>query len=82
VRDGTIVELRLAAGSVAPTPIRLRKTERLLTGERITPQLIERARASAHAEVSPIDDIRGSEAYRRTVIADLLARFLEKLRDA
>ena len=79
VKDGVIAEIRLAAGSVAPTPIRLRKTEGLLTGEPLTPELTERARESASAEVSPIDDIRGSAKYRRTVIGDLLRRFLIEL---
>ncbi len=79
VEDGKIAEIRIAAGSVAPTPIRLHKTEGLLTGVDLSGETIAEARKSAHAEVSPIDDIRGSAAYRRAVIGDLLARFLEGL---
>ena len=79
VSAGKIAEIRIAAGSVAPTPIRLRRTEALLTGAELSAETIEQARDSAHDEVSPIDDIRGSAAYRRAVIGDLLTRFLEEL---
>ncbi len=79
--NGAIAAIKIAAGSVAPTPIRLRTTEERLTGAQLTPDLIARARESASAEVSPIDDIRGSAAYRRAVIGDLLGRFLEELKN-
>ncbi len=79
VSAGKIAEIRIAAGSVAPTPIRLRRTEALLTGAELSAETIEQARDSARDEVSPIDDVRGSAAYRRTVIVDLLTRFLEEL---
>ena len=36
-------EVRLALGSVAPTPIRARATERLLEGSRPTPETADRA---------------------------------------
>ena len=75
--DRRIEEIRIAAGSVAPTPIRLHRTERLLTGAKPAGEAIERARKSARDEVSPIDDIRGSAAYRKTVIGDLTARAIE-----
>jgi len=78
VEGEKIAEIRIAAGSVAPTPIRLRRTEGLLTGARLTPETIEKARASAHDEVSPIDDLRGSAAYRRAVIGDLVARAIRE----
>ena len=79
VSAGKIAEIRIAAGSVAPTPIRLRRTEALLTGAELSAETIEQARDSARDEVSPIDDIQGSAAYRRAVIGDLLTRFLEGL---
>jgi len=78
VEGEKIAEIRIAAGSVAPTPIRLRVTEELLTGARLTPETIEKARASARDEVSPIDDLRGSAAYRRAVIGDLAARAIRE----
>ena len=76
VKNGKIAEIRLAAGSVAPRPIRLRKVERELAGKGITPALIERAKATAARAVSPIDDVRASADYRREVIGELVARVL------
>jgi len=78
VQDKVIEEIRLAAGSVAPTPLRLRHVETCLNGERLTESLIAEARDLAAQSISPIDDIRASAAYRRTVVADLLERLLEK----
>jgi len=63
---------RLALGSVAPTVIRARRTEAALArGESI-----EAARQTLLEEISPIDDIRSTAAYRRQVAANLLAAFL------
>ena len=78
VQAGTVEEIRLATGSVAPTPLRLRQVETRLNGERLTESLIAEVRELAAQSVSPIDDIRASATYRRTVIADLLARLLEE----
>jgi len=77
VEKGRVKEARLAVGSVAPTPLRLRRVEDLVRGRRLTPQLIAEARALAAQSVSPIDDVRASGAYRRDVTADLVARLLE-----
>jgi len=77
VQDNVIEEIRLAAGSVAPTPLRLRQVETCLNGERLTESLIAEARDLAAHSVFPIDDIRASADYRRAVITDLFARFLE-----
>lgn len=77
VEGDLIQEVRLAAGSVAPTPIRLRRVEERANGKRVTASLIEEARKLARQSVSPIDDIRASADYRRTVIADLVAHLFE-----
>jgi len=75
-KDGTIDEIRLAAGSVAPRPIRLHDLESELTGKEITPSLIDQANNVATRAVSPIDDVRASADYRREVIGELVARVL------
>ena len=59
-------------------PLRLRQVEMCLNGERLTESLIAEARDLAAHSVFPIDDIRASADYRRAVIADLFARFLEE----
>lgn len=59
---------RLAFGAVAPTPVRLKKTEALLCGKPLTGALIEEAAQLSRTEVSPIDDVRASKAYRLDVV--------------
>ena len=76
MKDAKIDEIRLAVGSVAPRPIRLRKLEREFTGKAVTQSLIEEAKVAATSAVSPIDDVRASANYRREVIGELVARVL------
>ncbi len=73
---GTLRAVRLAAGSVAPTPILLSRTMGLIEGRRLDAERIEEAALSAAAEVTPIDDVRSDIAYRRFVTGRLVARFL------
>ena len=77
---GVIEDLRLAVGSVAPVPMRLAETERIVKGNRIDPQLIQLAKTMAAKEVRPIDDIRSTSRYRAAVTGNLVAEFLERLR--
>ena len=65
---------RIALGSVAPTVVRVPKTEQALAAGRP----IEEAQALLQAEIAPIDDLRSTSAYRRRVAANLLARFWEQ----
>lgn len=82
LRDGAIARVHLAAGSVAPVPVRLRRTEQLLVGRRADDDLARAAADCASGEVSPIDDIRASAAYRREVVGQLVARFVLGRRSA
>ncbi|HEU5250054.1 MAG TPA: FAD binding domain-containing protein [Thermoanaerobaculia bacterium] len=62
---------RLSLGSVAPTVVRLTRTEAALAGG--VP--IAEVRAILEAEIHPIDDLRSSAEYRRRVSGNLLERF-------
>jgi OHCU decarboxylase len=77
--EGVVDDIRLAMGSVAPIPLRLTETERIIREKRIDPQLIQSARMTAAAEVQPIDDIRSTARYRAAVAGNLVAEFLEQL---
>jgi CO/xanthine dehydrogenase FAD-binding subunit len=77
--NGVVQDVRIAAGSVAPVPVRLRQTERLLMGKAIDASLVQHARRTVGNEVRPIDDIRSTAPYRSAVLGNLLAEFLEKL---
>ena len=76
--NGVANDIRIAVGSVAPVPIRLRKTENLVEGKTITPDLVQAARQSAISEVRPIDDLRSTASYRAAVLGNLVAEFLQK----
>jgi len=73
---GTIRDVRLALGAVAPTPIRARETEAVLEGKAIDAELIERATDALDKEIKPIDDHRGSAWYRRRLARAYLTQEL------
>lgn len=81
---GTVVKsgegYRIAMGSVAPTPLRLPKTEVLLRSKQLTDALIAEAAALAATEVSPIDDVRADRQYRLDIVSYLVRDGLTKLR--
>ncbi|HSY30776.1 MAG TPA: 2-oxo-4-hydroxy-4-carboxy-5-ureidoimidazoline decarboxylase [Verrucomicrobiae bacterium] len=79
---GIIEDIRMAVGSVAPVPLRLRETEKVLRGKEIGPALILLATKTAAHEIQPIDDIRSSARYRRAVTANLVAEFLNGFNEA
>ncbi|MBI3745383.1 MAG: xanthine dehydrogenase family protein subunit M [Chloroflexi bacterium] len=69
-------DVRVALGSVAPTPIRAAATEAVLEGARPSPEVVDRAAETLAAELRPIDDVRSTATYRRTVAARILHRIL------
>ena len=72
-------DYRVAIGSCAPTPIRLPKTEALLKGKKLTPELIGEAAELAGSEVSPISDVRASAEYRISLVKVAVRRSLAEL---
>jgi CO/xanthine dehydrogenase FAD-binding subunit len=70
---------RIAAGSVAPIPLRCLKTEQFLANERLTPAVVEQAKVVIRQDISPINDIRSTSDYRTAVTTNLLGEFLESL---
>lgn len=79
IAGGVIEEVRIAIGSVAPFPLRLAETERLVEGKQIEPSLLALAMKTAIAEISPIDDIRSTAKYRMVVAGNLVGEFLTRL---
>jgi CO/xanthine dehydrogenase FAD-binding subunit len=71
VEKGAIREARAAVGSVAPIPLRLRRTEALLTGKAVRRLDMQAVLAAVDAEIAPISDVRASVEYRRLVAASL-----------
>jgi CO/xanthine dehydrogenase FAD-binding subunit len=77
--QGKIADVRLAIGSMAVTPVRLRRTEQTLLGQAPDAAVIQEARRAMESEVAPIDDIRSSASYRLQVAGNLLQEFVEGL---
>jgi CO/xanthine dehydrogenase FAD-binding subunit len=72
------MDVRLALGSVAPTPIRAHATEAALEGRPPTPETADRAAETLAAELHPIDDVRSTAEYRRLVAARVLHRLIRE----
>jgi CO/xanthine dehydrogenase FAD-binding subunit len=72
----TVRDIRIAVGSVAPTPLRCFETERALRDVELSAKVMERAMQTLADEISPIDDIRSTQRYRTQVALDQLAAFL------
>ncbi len=77
--NGVIEDVRIATGSVAPVPLRLRGTEEILRRKVLDPKIMRAARNAAMAEIRPIDDIRSTAAYRSAVLGNLLVEFLRRM---
>ncbi len=78
--DGvTCKKARVAAGSVAPVPLRLEKVEELFQDAVISKELILKAQKIAMESVSPITDIRSTADYRRHIVGIYVKRALQKL---
>jgi len=66
VLNGKVCSLaRIAMGSVAPTPIRIKSAEKMLEGMEPTEATIRAAAQKAAEEIRPISDIRASAEYRK-----------------
>jgi aerobic carbon-monoxide dehydrogenase medium subunit len=81
LENGRCVKARIALASVAPTPVRATAAERVLEGQTVTPELIERAASLAVDAAQPINDQRGSIEFRRHLVAVLTRRTLVTARE-
>ncbi len=70
---------KIAFGSVAPTIIRAKKCEKLLTLHPLTDDCIQNIAHVAWKEVMPITDVRATANYRRDMASALLERGLYRL---
>lgn len=76
--DDTCQEVRIALGAVAPVPLRARKAEAMLEGEKPREELLEKVAAQAAEEIKPISDVRSSAEYRKTLSQVLVTRALKE----
>jgi carbon-monoxide dehydrogenase medium subunit len=70
---------RIALGCLAPTVVRAPTAEAFLQGKRLSPEVCAEAGRLACEDVRPIDDLRGSAAYRLATLATLVAEGLRRI---
>jgi carbon-monoxide dehydrogenase medium subunit len=77
----SVASASITLGAVAPTIIHAPEAEKYLEGKKLTDEIIaEAARLTMNAS-KPIDDIRGSAAYRREMVRVCAARGLKSIRE-
>ena len=74
LRDGKIEDVRVGFGGMAAMSKRARQVEQALKGEVFSAIAFEAAAAAVAEDFQPIDDWRGSAAYRLQAAANLLRR--------
>ncbi len=77
-----VKDVRIAMGSVAPVPLRATNAEKLLDGQKLGDDIIDKAAKACSADSKPISDIRASDAYRRHVIAVLASQLIKETQKA
>jgi Xanthine dehydrogenase, iron-sulfur cluster and FAD-binding subunit A len=74
IEDDVVTEARIAFGGMAGIPARAPGCEAALTGRAWNADAVEAAAQALASDYDPLDDLRGSAAYRRKVAANLLRR--------
>jgi carbon-monoxide dehydrogenase medium subunit len=73
-------DAKIVLGAVSPTPLRARKAENVLKGERVNGPLIDRAAQVASDEAHPrYGSIRGSFEYKKEMVRVLTGRAIRKV---
>ena len=80
IADGRLSEVRVAMGSVAPTPLRARHVEAALEGKPLDAPTIAAAVAATLDDAKPIDDVRASAWYRGHLVRVFVEEVLNDVR--
>jgi len=79
-----IVDVAIALGSVAPTPVRARSVESVLRGKKFSEREVWEAAKLVVNDISPITDVRSTAEYRRwvsrVITYDALIKSYERLK--
>jgi xanthine dehydrogenase iron-sulfur cluster and FAD-binding subunit A len=81
IQSDTVRTASITLGAVSPTIIHAGEAETYLVGKTLTDKVIEEAARLTMNASKPIDDIRGSAAYRREMIRVCTKRGLRSLLD-
>lgn len=80
LENGVFSDVRVALGSVAPTPLRARRVEAALEGKPLDAASISAAVAAAAIDATPIDDVRASAWYRTHLVKAFTEEVLNHVR--
>ena len=80
ITDGRLNNVRVAMGSVAPTPLRARHVEAALEGQPLDAATIAAAVAGTAEDAQPIDDVRASAWYRSHLVKVFVEEVLDDVR--
>jgi carbon-monoxide dehydrogenase medium subunit len=75
--DGSIADLRVAVGAVSGQPVRLPSVEAIAIGQQPSAELFQHIAREYAVACDPVDDVRGSAAYRKEMVAVFVRRALQ-----
>lgn len=81
LEQDTVTQAAITLGAVSPTIIHASEAENFLQGKTLSEAVIAQAAELTRQAARPIDDIRGSAAYRREMTRVIARRGLEAIRD-
>ncbi|MFM2422531.1 MAG: hypothetical protein RL291_1061, partial [Pseudomonadota bacterium] len=79
--SGTCTAARVSLGAVAAKPLLVDAAAKALIGTKLDAKALEAAAAASRAATAPIDDKRGTKAFRTKIAGVLTIRTLELARD-
>ncbi len=77
--DRKIADIRVAVGSCTSAPCRLRVVEAALQGQMLHREIGDIVQPDMLQAITPIDDVRGTAAYRRDAVLTLVRRGIREL---
>lgn len=73
-RSGKVANARICLGAVGPTPLLAERAVKDLVGREPTAEVVASVAKAARNDAKPIDDFRGSAAYRLQIIEAFVGR--------
>ncbi len=75
---GECKDIRIVMGSVGTTPMRSKRGEDLIRGQKIDDAIIEEAAEVSSEDSQPTSDMNGSEEYKREIVKVLVRRTVKE----
>ncbi|MFQ6011463.1 MAG: FAD binding domain-containing protein [Nitrososphaerales archaeon] len=74
--DGSCKTARVALGGVGEKPFRVSSAEKILTGRKVTAEVVDEAADQAVEESRPVSDLKASAQYKKLMVATYTRRAL------